>query len=159
MTSKNAPEDERGTNWRSVGDGVMRAYDETRDELADVYTEARTATEIAVRQRATAWGWKTHIPLNFQWMRLPLNVPALLIAGVTTAMADDPWYLLGRALPALVIGLILAKTTLGGIVRLAWRTPGLGYLLRVAATSTLWFLLIALVIGYHRPALHYIFGV
>ncbi|MER5984387.1 hypothetical protein [Streptomyces sp. NPDC001787] len=159
MSSKNAPEDERGIDWHSVSDGVMRAYDETRDELADVYTEARTATEIAVRQRATAWGWKTHIPLNFQWMRLPLNVPALLIANVITAVADDPWYLLGRALPALVIGLILTKTPLGGLVRLAWRTPGLGYLLRVAVTSTLWFLLIALVIGYHRPVLHYLFGV
>ncbi|MFD7340416.1 hypothetical protein ACFV98_31200 [Streptomyces violascens] len=155
MSSKNAPEDERGIDWHSVGDGVMRAYDETRDELADVYTEARTATEIAVRQRAAAWGWKTHIPLNFQWMRLPLNVPALLIASVTTAMADDPWVLLGWALLALIIGLMF----MGGLVRLALRTPGLGYLLRVVITSTAWFLLIALVIGYGRLALHYLFGV
>ncbi|WP_331759424.1 hypothetical protein [Streptomyces anulatus] len=159
MSSKNAPEGGRRADGHSVGDGVMRAYDETRDELASVYTEARTATEIAVRQRATAWGWKTHAPLNFQWMRLPLNVPALIVASVTTALANDPWFLFGRALIGLIVGLILAKTFLAGLAQLAWKTPGLGYLLRLAVTSTLWFLLIVLATGYGRPALHYLFGV
>ncbi|MFF2228308.1 hypothetical protein ACFVV7_33880 [Streptomyces globisporus] len=159
MSSKNAPEHGRRTGGHSVGDGVMRAYDETRDELAGIYTDARTATEIAVRQRTTAWGWKTNAPLSFRWMRLPLNVPALLIASVTTAQANDPWFLFGRALIGLTVGLILAKTFLSGLVQLAWRTPGLGYLLRLAVTSTLWFLLIVLAIGYGRPALRFLFGV